>query len=65
MKCNACGRDGARGDRVGDTCGWPLDRPFLVQTDEGFADAVARFRRGEPADITRPRCRGLLTEDDA
>jgi hypothetical protein len=60
VTCNVCGRAGERDDRVGDTCGRPMDRPFELKSDADFARDVMRFRRGEPLDITRPRCLGTL-----
>ena len=61
MKCDRCGREGERGDRVGDTCGRPIEHPFRVKSAEEMAQDIVRIRLGEPlADLVRPICVGTL-----
>jgi hypothetical protein len=66
VTCNVCGRDRERGDRMGDTCGYPIAQPFRVKSADDLARDIVRIRLGEPLDeMTNPRCLGTLAKKGA
>lgn len=66
MRCKTCGRHGRAGEHQGDTCGDPIDKPFVVLTDAETIDAMLAavtwvpLPASHPASIARDRCLGIL-----